>query len=322
MEQQEEIRAFESKLEAAVKKMMADGAWPDSPWWPLMKYAVTLKILKGTNINVDFDASYHEAIRLSKYFPFRHYGFLLFLNRLHNFRKLFRRYHKLDGLKFWNRRTANMHEIMRNYQVLKVYEPETTKLVKQYVHRGDVCVDIGASIGYFTLQFARLVGKNGTVIAIEPTDFQQKHLARNIKANGYEDRVKRFMVGAWDRDEIVKQPRNAPPTAQTELRCRPIDDLLEELGITKVDFIKIDTDGAEPWVLRGLLRTIERSPNLKIVLEYYPKYVEDAGGSMEDIDKILNKYFNVEEIKGDYQDGCWNLFCTRKTRYIDGTGGV
>jgi hypothetical protein len=120
------------------------------------------------------------------------------------------------------------------------------------------------------------------------------------------------MVGAWDKDEIISQPRNAPAHVQTHLRCRPVDDVLEELGILEVDFMKIDVDGAEPWALKGLERTFERSKNLKMIFEYYPKYVKDAGGDMKDVDKILEKYFTWVIVPGDYSDGCWNYFCKRR----------
>src|SRR3990167_1109849 len=320
MGQQEAVSKMDKLNERFVlkqKKMMADGWFPRSPLWPIGHLNAIFEACEEVGVSTGtlrFDASYDGARKLHKWRMFRNYKFLLFLTKVWTFQhNLFKLYHIIDGHKFWNRISGDkMADIIMNYRTLSVYEPETTALFKSIVKPGMTCVDIGASIGYFTCLFSRAVGPTGKVIAIEPTDFQQPYLKRNIAANGYQDRVKQFAVGAWDKDEIVKMPRNAPPHVQTELRCRPIDDLLEEQGITSVDFIKIDTDGAEPWVLRGLLRTIERSPNMKMILEYYPQYVKDAGGNMKDIDDILEKYFTIYVIPDDYSNGCWNYLCTRK----------
>ena len=105
-------------------------------------------------------------------------------------------------------------------------------------------------------------------------------------------------------------PVHAP--IKYKVSCRPVDDVLEEQGISEVDFIKIDVDGVEPKVLRGLTRTIERSPSLKMVIEYYPEYIRNAGCNPEECMEIINKYFTYEVIPGDYSDGCWNYFCQRK----------
>jgi FkbM family methyltransferase len=301
---------FNAELSQSMKQMMADGIWPDSVFWPLAKYNAMIEIGKKNRINISFTSEWKQTRLLSKFI--RNYASIKLLARIYNFRRIFKRYHKIDGLKFYiktNKKTyAQMNDIVRNYQCLTEYEPATTNLVKKEVKPGDVCIDIGASIGYFTLQMARAGGR---VIAIEPTDFQQDYLRKNIRANGFKN-VTQLAVGAWDKDEVIRMPRNAPKEVQTELLCRSVDSILEELGVDKVDFIKIDTDGAEPWVLKGLIKTIERSPNLKVVIEYYPKYVKDAGGDIKDVDEILKKYFTSEVIDGDYGGDYYNLFCTRK----------
>ncbi|KKL60589.1 hypothetical protein LCGC14_2203830, partial [marine sediment metagenome] len=77
-------------------------------------------------------------------------------------------------------------------------------------------------------------------------------------------------------------------------------------------FIKMDIDGPEPKALKGLVRTFKRSKNLKMVIEYYPEYILNAGCDPVEFREIINKYFDVDVIPDDYEDGCWNLFCTRK----------
>ena len=74
----------------------------------------------------------------------------------------------------------------------------------------------------------------------------------------------------------------------------------------------MDIDGPEPRALKGLIRTIERNQNLKMIVEYYPKYIKEAGNSPEEMMAILDRYFTYEKIEGDYGDGYWNFYCVRK----------
>lgn len=308
---EETIRSYEARLENEMKRMTSDGWYPRSPLFALGKANAIIKIAKDLKINIRFEDE--RCLRLRKFPFFKNYNFLLFLTKIYYLKDYFKQYTNVGGHKFWSFPSKKMMDIIRDYQALTdVWELETTALVEKYVKSGQICVDVGASVGYFTLLFARQVGSTGKVISIEPTDFQQPYRKRNVKVNGYNDRVILVQAGAWDKDEIIKMPRNAPTYVQTELRCRPVDDILEELGIMKVDFIKVDVDGPEPNVLKGLIRTIERSPDLKMVIEYYPKYILDAGLNPQDMLDIINKYFTYEVIKGDYTNGCWNYLCMKK----------
>ena len=210
-----------------------------------------------------------------------------------------------------------MRAILLDYLMKKEYEKETTKVIQENVRAGDVALDIGASIGAITMLLARQVGNFGKVIAVEPTNFQFPYLLANIKKNGYQDIVIPRRCGAWDKDEQVQIPLCAAEQNKVKIEGRSMASLLNELRIGKVDFIKIDTDGAEPWVLRGLIPVFEKNKNLKMIVEYYPKYVKDAGSSIEEVMAILDKYFTYSKVDGEYEDHRkgyehYNLFCTRK----------
>lgn len=315
----ERRRTFESKMANRMKILTSDGIFPGSPLFMLSKVNMIIEIAQELKMNISFDMDDEnivKALKMRRFKPFRNYKFNLFLTRMYYLKDYLKPWTRVNDFIIWCWPSKKMIDIIRDYQIISkrkdVWEPETTKIVNENVLPGMVCVDVGASIGYFTLLFSRLVGRTGKVVSIEPTDFQQPYRKMNVYLNGFADRVHLVEAGAWDKDEIIKMPRNAPPYVQTELRCRPIDDILEELGINKIDFIKIDVDGPEPNVLKGLIRTIERSPDMKMVVEYYPKYILDAGLNPEEMLEILNKYFTYEVIPGDYTDGCWNYFCTRK----------
>mgnify|MGYP001559237627 FL=1 len=303
---------FSNILEARQKELHNKGLYPSSIIWPMAKLLTMLEIAKELKANIEMsDKTDRRIIRLAKLFRLD-IKKIIKINNLLRLKRLFRRYHSLHGFKIWVKRHDKMNDILENYKCLTVYEPETTKIIEANVGPRQTCVDVGASIGYFTLLFSRIVGSKGRVIAIEPTDFQQPYLRKNIKKNGYGDRVVQVHCGAWDKTEILKMPLSAPAYCQFELQCRPIDDILEDLRILEVDFIKIDVDGPEPKVLKGLIRTIERSPNMKMIIEFYPKYIENGGCSVKEFQDLLDKYFTHTVIPSDYTEGCWNLFCTRK----------
>ena len=66
-----------------------------------------------------------------------------------------------------------------------IYEPLETEIIKEKIQNGDIVIDIGASIGYFTLLLAKLVGTTGKVFAFEPEPSNFSLLNENIKLNKY-----------------------------------------------------------------------------------------------------------------------------------------
>ena len=180
------------------------------------------------------------------------------------------------------------------------WEEETEEIMKKEIKEGDIVVDIGASIGYFTLLMSKLVGASGTVYSFEPTPNQFVYLQHNIKQNGFEDRVKVFNIAANDQQGVLSIQCNA---------CSPnlvsgwaLDDILPK----KVDFIKIDIDGSEPRALKGLIKTIERNPQLKMIIEYIPETQRKLGNSPEEMMEIIDKYFTYKKVDEH------NLYCQRK----------
>ena len=243
---------------------------------------------------------------INKVFPFWYvYDFLY---RLKTKEKVFT--HSVGDQKFTIDLTDfrfSMRVIMYNYLLLKEYEPETTKLVKEIVKEGDTVIDIGASLGYFSLLTSKLVGAKGSVYALEPTEMGFNYLCRNRVENEAWN-IKPYKMAAWDKDEPVFVPLNAEGSNRIWANGVRVDELVKG----KVDFIKCDVDGAEPQVLKGLIKIFESSPNLKMVFEWYPKYIRMAGGDPDEVREILDRYFTCEKIPGDYGDGYWNLLCKRK----------
>lgn len=316
-----------NSLEQWTKETLARGIYPGNMAWVFGKMKFLANFYGGKRLVVNLKIEYKEqgfqamfrvwlALRLLRLNLLNNsvIKFAEWMYRLPSYLKP-KWYLNMDGHNiFMNERDGSMVSILKDYIAVKknfgLWEPETTKIVKDNVKLGDVCLDVGASIGYFTLLFSRLVGKNGKVLSFEPTTNQIPYIKENIRKNGYSDIAEVFNVGAWDKSDQVMLPLNAG--VKYDSKCVAIDDILESRGIKKVDFIKIDVDGPEPKVLKGLIRTIERNPNLKMVIEFYPKYIKDAGCDPAEFQIIIDKYFTHKLIPGDYSEGCWNLYCERR----------
>lgn len=309
---------MQKKLDLQMKQLIADGYRTHTTAFTLAKMTSIKNNARKWHVEVGFMDNIFE-MRWSSILAVSLYklGFggktAYWLSRLRRLRFILHpiEIYVMDTHKlYFNLLDLKSKYIFEDYKAKTIWEPETTRLVRKEIKPGDVCIDIGASIGYFTLLFSQCTGKIGKVYAFEPMERGYKYLCKNIRINGYADRAKAFQLGAWDKSEIVGMPRcdDKPIPVQ----CVSISEHLEKLGVTKVDFIKIDIDGSEPWAFKGLIPLFEKNPQMKMVCEYYPKYIKNAGGDPQDMMDIVDKYFTKEIISGDYGGDCVNFFCIRK----------
>ncbi len=169
-----------------------------------------------------------------------------------------------------------------------------------------VAFDVGANLGYYTLLFANRVGAAGRVIAIEPNPQTFALLAETVSLNGY-DRMVSLVSGAatarsGDQVELfvpLGEPKNAtiafeagdrPSELRTIVPTISIDDLAQ--GLDRVDFVKIDVEGAEPAVLEGMTATIERH-RPTILLEFNVGRYDNPAAIL---DRLISAYGQVCEI--------------------------
>jgi FkbM family methyltransferase len=164
------------------------------------------------------------------------------------------------------------------------------RLFDRYVKPGATVIDVGANIGYNAIHAARLAGRQGRVIALEPTPDTLTVLRRNIEASGLanvaiEPVAAGGIAGARDffvRGEIsavnslYPDSRYATVTSVLRVPVTPLDDLVEGT----VDVVKIDVEGAELDVLQGMSRLL-RAPGVTLIVEWDPLLQEMAGNSAD-----------------------------------------
>jgi FkbM family methyltransferase len=149
------------------------------------------------------------------------------------------------------------------------YEPGLALVLNRMLRPGMVFVDVGAHVGYFTVLAAVLVGPDGAVYAFEPDPECFERLVLSTKTYGWV-RPARCAVGdEAGETAFFRTPRAEEtgwgtifPTGEPRRELRvpmiTLDGSLAELGARRVDFIKIDVEGAEARVLQGAEKTIDR----------------------------------------------------------------
>jgi FkbM family methyltransferase len=182
-----------------------------------------------------------------------------------------------QGYKFFCRINRDDFLFMTNHEneIMEYFNP----------NEGDTVVDVGAHIGLYSLIAAKRVGPSGKVIAIEPDPENCKILKKNILLNQlsnvealecavYSTRGKlRLFLPELEQGRTifntVMQDRARTSTNFLEVEANTLDNILESINITEVNWIKIDVEGAELEVLKGAVNTLSSNKNITLVVEIH-----------------------------------------------------
>jgi FkbM family methyltransferase len=146
-------------------------------------------------------------------------------------------------------------------------EPELFSL-QHFLGPAEVFVDVGANVGVFTMKAAKEVGSDGLVIAIEPFIETAVRLSHNVQANGYSNvRIRNFCIGRRTEHARLHLNKGKPNSfslvpsrdaASISVLSVSLDDLCRWENLERLDYLKIDAEGAEAAVLAGGQEAISR----------------------------------------------------------------
>ncbi len=172
-------------------------------------------------------------------------------------------------------------------------------ILRETVNPGDVCVDLGANIGYTTLFMLDRVGSDGFVYAIEPDQHNIDLLQANITSNNFSDIVSVDKCAISDEDGtldfwIASQPnlnsvkKTKHSIRKEEIPCFTLKSFLEDKKYP--NFIKMDVEGHEVKIFEGALDYFsENKGRTNFLVEVHPHFYDKDN----DFGKILKEYFKL-----------------------------
>ena len=165
-----------------------------------------------------------------------------------------------------------------------LYERQETRLVKRLVKPGQVFVDVGAHIGYYSVMASELVGLNGRVYCFEPNTENYCTLKANTDGLTNCTLYKVALSNHPGPAKLYLNKDNSGDHRMFSVDGREYIEIdamcLDDFGaIPKAHFMKIDVQGSECRVLRGATKLIENSPHLQMLIEYSPNHLREAGAS-------------------------------------------
>jgi FkbM family methyltransferase len=186
-----------------------------------------------------------------------------------------------------------------------LWETHATEWLQRTLRPGQVFVDVGANIGYFTLLGAQLVGPQGRVVAIEAHPGLAELLRRNVIMNGLYGYVTTWHRAAWSGTTTLQLhqrlnfsgassvgaigeealDRLGDTEEMVAVQAVAVDDLLVDLP--PVDVLKMDIEGAELQAFTGLSRTLGSSPGIAVMFEWAPALMEGVGDKAEALVDLL-----------------------------------
>jgi FkbM family methyltransferase len=205
--------------------------------------------------------------------------------------------------------SLDLQEYVQRRVFYGAYERAELALVRKLLRAGDVMVDVGANVGFFTLRAAAAVGSGGRVYALEPVPANVAALRRNVELNGFANvEVMAVAVAALPgtlvlgledhtgtdlapgRDGTSGNYTEGGAGARVEVEAVTLDAVLDRVaGDEPVRVLKIDVEGGEPAALAGMGRRLRGdAPPQAILMELNPAALEARGASAEATAGVLS----------------------------------
>jgi FkbM family methyltransferase len=207
------------------------------------------------------------------------------------------------------------------------YEQREQTFCASFVRPGMTVFDVGASHGYYTLLFAKLVG-DGSVHAFEPEEWNFHRLSTNLALNGFENVVTQ-RAAIFERSgevelnvfphelygwhtlgtpEMEVDGRRALPVERQTVPGVTLDDYCEQHGIERIDLLKLDVEGAELEALRGAGRLLREGRIGCIVFEVSQAMVKGMNHDPAEIfDLVRGTGLTIHKLE---EDGTLGLAAT------------
>lgn len=180
----------------------------------------------------------------------------------------------------------------------ELFEKELRALFCSFITPGCTVLDVGANIGFYTLLAAK---RGARVFSVEADPVNAGMLRHHVEVNGFSERVTIFEMAATDATKATPLYRHPFNLGESNIIAigqhagmiegRTID----SLNLPPIDICKMDIEGAELMALRGMERTLDRSPQMKLMVEY----AQHLGAGEELLGYLRANFASVQVIEQD-----------------------
>ena len=168
---------------------------------------------------------------------------------------------------------------------VEAIEPGVRAVIRDRLQPGAMVVDAGANVGILALTMASAIGEDGQVFCFEPLPHLAQALSRTLRLNGFGGRVQVEQVALADApgETVLNRAEHGPTSSLYALPDSMGADTIPVRLMTldgyfapgsRVDFVKIDVEGAEPRVWRGMQRVLAENAEIEIILEWSASHFE------------------------------------------------
>ncbi len=185
------------------------------------------------------------------------------------------------------------------------YEPQTVRTLRRFLVPGDTVFDVGASVGYLSAVAADAVGTTGQVHSFEPVPKYFRRLCRLAELNpGYVIVANQVAVGEREGSATIRTsitnlgghtlvPHLRDPDdleAELEVPVITLDTYIQRAGVSRLALVKIDVEGFEFPVLRGMRGFLETGQRPSIVTEIHPSAYPLLGHTLAGLAGFMRSY--------------------------------
>ena len=185
------------------------------------------------------------------------------------------------------------------------YEKENVLFFREHASHIRIIIDIGSHLGVMSVTMAKLAGPKSTLYCFEPTPATYRIFREVIELNHLEDRIIPFPDAVSDRpgqvefyvtdieghnsNTLIKYRNGSGNETPVTVNTISVDEFKLHKNISKIDFLKIDAEGAEMKVLRGARKTFLKDRPFAI-LALHPIAIASAGDTLPAIWDLLTEY--------------------------------
>jgi FkbM family methyltransferase len=203
---------------------------------------------------------------------------------------------------------------------LGTYETPVQERLTSMLRPGAVFYDVGANVGFYTVLAARAVGPDGAVYAFEPVPANAAVLVRNVLANGGRNvrLVGRAVSAATTTERLLLTPyagghflastlAEGPTVGEVHVETVALDDFVATTGVRPPDVVKIDVEGAELDVLRGMHQLLcAHGPDLLVELDDADRAAAER--KADEVAELLRTIgYRIERLSDAYPHLEWSV---------------